>query len=167
MKVIRKHTPSTKRNAALKASWLKRGPQIIEDYIKSKIIKVDGCHLWKGAKKGKYGYFQFKYNVGAAHIKVYETLKGPIPKGKCVLHTCDDQRCVKLKHLYLGDRKDNRRDFMDRHPRAMEICLEAARIGAKGVRKFWKNMTPKRRKVFCAKRAATQAEKRQNASAHI
>lgn len=159
----RKHTPSDKRNAGLKASWLKRGPQTVKNYIKSKIIKVDGCHLWKGARKGRYGYFQFKYNVGAAHKEVYEALVGPVPKGKCVLHTCDDQRCVKIKHLYVGDRKDNRRDFMKRHPRAMELCLAAAKVGAKGVRKFWKNMTTRQREEFCAKRAATQARKRQDA----
>lgn len=163
----RKHTPSAKRNAALKAAWLRRGPQTVEAYIKSKIIKVGGCHLWKGAKEGRYGYFQFKYNVGAAHKKVYEASAGPIPKGKCVLHTCDDQRCVKLRHLYLGDRKDNRRDFMKRHPRAMEICLEAARVGAIGVRKFWKNMTPVKRKKFIKRRAEIQARKRQDARACI
>lgn len=155
----RKHTPSAKRNAGLKRSWLKRGPQTVEDYIKSKIVKVGGCHLWKAAKEGKYGWFEFKKNAGAAHKKVYEALVGPVPKGKCVLHTCDDQRCVKLRHLYLGDRKDNRRDFMERHPRAKQITETLIANGRKAVLSFWKNMSPKQKKEFCKKRAKIQASK--------
>ena len=53
---------------------------------------------------------------------------------------------VGREHLELGTKKDNRKDFMQRHPRAMELCIEASKQGAKGVKKFWQSMTKEERK---------------------
>lgn len=143
----------------LRRSWLKRGPQTVEEYIKSKIVKIDGCHIWKTAQKSRVGFFQFKWNIGSAPVKVYEALVGS-RKGLCVLHKCDDQRCVNIKHLYLGTRKDNRRDFMERHPRAKQIMKAALKCAFEGRERFWKNMTSIEKKKFCKRRAKIQAEKR-------
>ena len=45
---------------------------------------------------------------------------------------------------------------MERHPRARELVLEAAANGAKGVKRFWENMTLEQRAEFVKKRAEKQ-----------
>lgn len=45
---------------------------------------------------------------------MYETYKGPIPKGLLVRHTCDNRRCINPDHLLLGTIADNIRDMVER-----------------------------------------------------
>lgn len=45
---------------------------------------------------------------------VFEEFKGISPKGKMVLHKCDNPRCINPEHLYLGTAADNARDLKDR-----------------------------------------------------
>lgn len=93
--------------------------QSLKEIFESKIYYgLDGCHHWlgclgvsckKGGKKDRA-----KINVNgvqkyAARIS-YELYRGPIPKGKLVLHTCDNPACVNPDHLYLGTNFDNMRD---------------------------------------------------------
>jgi len=45
-----------------------------------------------------------------AHRVAWISKHGPIPKGMCVLHRCDNPPCVNVGHLYLGTVQDNNRD---------------------------------------------------------
>ena len=45
-----------------------------------------------------------------AHRVAYTLAYGPIPKGMCVLHSCDNPACVNVNHHFLGTRKDNNAD---------------------------------------------------------
>lgn len=142
------------------SGWKKRRGTI-DDYISERIVvSKNGCWVWRGCKKGRYGWFQFDGWILGAHQALYILRVGKIPKGKIVRHTCDDTRCVNPKHLVLGTKKDNRQDFMERNPRARAICLKAARAGALAVKKFWDRMTPTQRKRFINRRAKIQAMKR-------
>lgn len=74
-----------------------------------------GCHEWTSTLARGYGRF---WVVGRgqvhAHRFAYEMAYGPIPKGLCVLHKCDNPKCVNPDHLYAGDYTDNARDMVNR-----------------------------------------------------
>ncbi len=94
------------------------------------------------------------------HRKSYEVFVGPIPDDLIVRHKCDNTICCNPEHLELGTKKDNRRDFMQRHERADELIQELKKNAGNGVRRFWESLSPEERKNFIEERARKQAEKR-------
>lgn len=101
-----------------------RPKKSIEERFWSKVKKTSGCWIWIG-RKTRRGYGSFvpsgrRLQVGVrrtgAHRQAWELERGPIPKGKDVLHKCDNPPCVKPDHLFIGTQLDNMRD-MDRKDR--------------------------------------------------
>jgi hypothetical protein len=70
-----------------------------------------GCSLWTRSTDS-YGYGQLWIGRKShqVHRMRWSLAKGKIPKGKFVLHRCDVPACNRLKHLFLGTKKDNMRD---------------------------------------------------------
>lgn len=52
-----------------------------------------------------------------AHRRSWELTYGPIPSGAMVLHTCDNKKCIRPTHLYLGTHRDNMDDIVERRRR--------------------------------------------------
>lgn len=73
----------------------------------------DECWLWT-ASCYRNGYGQFgiskEQRSVLAHRFGYSALKGPIPPGQNVLHTCDNPPCQNPAHWYLGSQKNNADD---------------------------------------------------------
>ena len=88
-----------------------------EDRFWEKVRKTPSCWEWIASldKTGRYG--QFGFNLGnkqhtmvKAHRYSWELHNGQVPEGMCVLHKCDNRKCVRPDHLFIGTLGDNNRD---------------------------------------------------------
>lgn len=79
---------------------------------------MSDCIEWEGAINSTgYGSVRVGGKTVGAHRLAYERAYGPIPDdvpgyhGMCVMHTCDNRRCVNPEHLKLGTHQDNMTDM--------------------------------------------------------
>ena len=78
-----------------------------------KVEKTRTCWIWKASLDGK-GYGQFVLGAGRiirAHRYSMTLLHGEFPSTVFVLHKCDNKKCVRPSHLFLGTQLDNMRDM--------------------------------------------------------
>lgn len=120
--------------------------------LQSKTDPKTGCKIWIGNGRGsriatRYPTIHVNGKKIIASRAIWEIYRGKIPIGLNVLHKCDNKRCIKLNHLYLGTDKDNMRDFLERDPRAKEIFKRFQTMGVAAAKRKYYSMTPEERKV--------------------
>lgn len=117
-----------------------------ELFLKHVKKSAKGCWLWTGYHlpdtprcKGGYGQTTYRGQRMAAHRASWLIHRGPIPRGKFVLHDCprgDSRDCVRPDHLWLGTHKENMADMVaknrsaagERHPKAKLSVVKVVRI---------------------------------------
>jgi len=81
----------------------------------------DGCLEFTGyCKRGGYGTMWANGKNQLVHRVAWMLANGEIPEGLHVLHRCDNPRCSRVEHLFLGTQADNMADMAQkgRHGRS-------------------------------------------------
>jgi hypothetical protein len=91
----------------------------IENRFWKKVNKTGSCWEWTGTKT-RTGYGQIKAGTPSrihdlAHRVSWRIHFGEIPSGLCVLHSCDNKKCVNPSHLFVGTYQDNTDDMMNKN----------------------------------------------------
>lgn len=79
-----------------------------------------GCFICVSHVAGSNGYPCAVFDNGYEKISraLYRSVNGPIKKGLVIMHSCDNPKCINIKHLSSGTQKQNNDDKMNkkRHP---------------------------------------------------
>lgn len=94
-------------------------------------VDISGpCWEWTGAVSGRgYGQIKVRRRIAQAHRTSYELAHGPIRGGLLVCHRCDNRRCVRPSHLFLGTNADNVRDCIAKRRHGAAVHPETVRRG--------------------------------------
>jgi len=90
----------------------------------------DGCWEWIAGKNGTMGYgsFSFEGRQYQAHRWIYEQLNGKQAVGIEVCHHCDNPKCVRPDHLFVGTKSDNMLDCASKGRNAMQRNPQRSRL---------------------------------------
>jgi len=72
------------------------------------------CISYYYKKDWSYPRIMRNYRLYQMSHYIYKKYFGSIPKGMCVLHKCDNKKCINPEHLFLGTQKDNMMDMIQK-----------------------------------------------------
>ena len=112
--VMKKH--GIARPAREKKERVKKLLPPLERILSKSKMADSGCIEYGGYVDGNgYGKLTVSGKKTYAHRAVFELTTGTSPI--CVLHTCDNRKCVNIEHLRAGNHLENMQDRKNRTPK--------------------------------------------------
>jgi hypothetical protein len=87
----------------------------VEERFRAKLAPQDpvtGCIEWTGTRSNGYGHIWRGGRKVGTHCLAWELKHGPIPKGMCVCHSCDNPACCNTDHHFLDTHAGNMADMV-------------------------------------------------------
>ncbi len=113
---VRKRVHAMQRSAGELVRWEDLPPKMQARFHGVRYAP-DECWEWRPLKHLQRAQKSDAENdspAEAPYQDFYKTLKGPLPKGVVLRHTCDNRLCMNPNHLEPGTEQDNVRDMMQR-----------------------------------------------------
>jgi hypothetical protein len=108
--MIRLNLLPPKRRIQLETRFRRGRLDTLRERFLKKVVVSETCWGWNGALWGRQSCKYGEIDQQMAHRVSWELFVGPIPKGKLVLHACDNPPCTRPDHLFLGTHMDNMQD---------------------------------------------------------
>jgi len=108
-------------------------PSVVERFW-SKVVKSDGCWEFTGTPKYRRPALNVDRVPVLTHRLSWQLHFGDIPKGMCVCHRCDNPRCVRPDHLFLGTQADNMADKTRKGRQTKGVAVHTAHLTEHKVR---------------------------------
>jgi hypothetical protein len=87
----------------------------LADRFWASVTRTDGCWEWLGTVLDSgYGQVWANGKRRRAHRVSWELSNGALPAEALVLHRCDNRKCVRPEHLYVGTHVQNMLDRSER-----------------------------------------------------
>lgn len=91
----------------------------------------NGCIVWDGAIRDGYGLISYNNKITSVHRLRWILTYGEISDGQQVLHKCDNRRCFRIEHLFLGTQADNLNDAINKGHLNLSKCGVLRSINAR------------------------------------